>query len=435
MLLAAIWVFLVWRDGGYESGLRATGAFLARLHSLCRSGFYALGVLMAVSFMYRGLLLSRQVYLMTGVVACGLMVLTRLLFRAVQRDLGSQGVAVERVAVVGTGPQARQVAERLEAEGGTTRVVGFLHWKEEGEGNEGEEQGGELAGRPVLGDIRRIRELHAAARFDTLVLSQDLLEPGKAGAGGNGSVLEVLNFCEEAGVALYMVPAAFDVAVTRQEVGSFCERPLIRLRDASVRPTYAVVKRIIDVFLAALGLVLGLPLWILIAVVIKLTSPGPVFFSQVRAGRHGKPFRVYKFRSMVPDAEAQLTRLVDLDKLAVPGFKIKNDPRVTPFGRFLRRTGLDEIPQLFNVLKGEMSLVGPRPELPELVARYSPEERRRLKAKPGITGYQQVKARGIPLAAGVKYDLIYLKHQSLLLDLYILLRTVLVVLRGEGVSC
>ena len=191
-----------------------------------------------------------------------------------------------------------------------------------------------------------------------------------------------------------------------------------------------------DVTLSAVGIIIGMPVWLVIALLIKLTSKGPVFFVQTRIGLHGRPFRIYKFRTMVPDAEAQLKNILDVDHLAVPGFKIKGDPRVTPFGRFLRRTSLDEIPQLINVFRGEMSLVGPRPEMPDLVGRYAPDQRRRLKAKPGITGYQQVMARGIPLAAakGVKYDLIYLKNQSFLLDLYILFKTVIVVLRGSGIT-
>jgi len=149
---------------------------------------------------------------------------------------------------------------------------------------------------------------------------------------------------------------------------------------------------------------------------------------------HGRLFRIYKFRSMVPDAEARLKELVDIGKLEVPGFKLKGDPRVTPLGRFLRRTSLDEIPQLINVMKGEMSLIGPRPEMPALVERYNASQRRRMKAKPGMTGYQQVMARGVPLAAAIEYDLVYLKHQSLLLDLYIMLKTIDVVVRGRGVT-
>jgi lipopolysaccharide/colanic/teichoic acid biosynthesis glycosyltransferase len=211
--------------------------------------------------------------------------------------------------------------------------------------------------------------------------------------------------------------------------------PVIRLRDASLHPVYAIVKRLSDVLIAGIVLVLGLPVWAVIAVAIKATSPGPILFSQLRAGHHGRPFRMFKFRSMTRDAEARLRDLVSIDNLAEPVFKLKNDPRVTPVGRLLRRTGLDEIPQLLNVLRGEMSLVGPRPEEVGLVERYDPIHRRRLKAKPGITGYQQIINRGeAALAVRVRHDLLYLKHQSLLLDLYIMLKTVGVLVRGSGVT-
>jgi lipopolysaccharide/colanic/teichoic acid biosynthesis glycosyltransferase len=144
---------------------------------------------------------------------------------------------------------------------------------------------------------------------------------------------------------------------------------------------------------------------------------------------------MYKFRSMVEDAEERLGELVDFDKIEEPVFKLSEDPRVTPVGKFLRRTSLDETPQMINVLLGSMSLVGPRPEQVELVARYTPWQRRRLKAKPGITGYQQVMSRGdLSLARRIEYDLYYLKFQSLFLDLYILFKTLIVVLRGDGMK-
>jgi lipopolysaccharide/colanic/teichoic acid biosynthesis glycosyltransferase len=210
---------------------------------------------------------------------------------------------------------------------------------------------------------------------------------------------------------------------------------MILMRDAAVRPAYAVVKRCMDVVVASLVLAAGMPLWLTLCLLVKLHDKGPVFFVQERAGLHGRPFRMYKFRSMVKDAERQLKDLVDLDALDEPVFKIRNDPRVTPVGRILRRTSLDEIPQLINVLKGEMSLVGPRPEEMSVVDLYTPWQRRRLKAVPGITGHQQIHNRGEPsLARRIQFDLIYVKHQSFLLDLYILVKTVKVVLFGKGTT-
>jgi len=427
-LLSAVWVLLIWRTGGYESGLRGVGAPMLRLRSIVLSGFYALVVLMVISFMYRGLLLSRQVYLMTFVLASSIMVLVRLLFRAIDQDLAGQGVVIQRIVVVGLDDRAREFLERLHTDPMTIRVIGFVRRPAENDPDL-------CSGLPVLGSVDDIRSIYAKTFFDTLIVIAPVAG-GEEESPGSGSIFSLLNFCEEKRIELYMLSGSYDIAVSQHEVGSLSGVPVIRLQDASLHPFYAVLKRLMDVTLSAVGIIIGMPVWLVIALLIKLTSKGPVFFVQTRIGLHGRPFRIYKFRTMVPDAEAQLKNILDVDHLAVPGFKIKDDPRVTPFGRFLRRTSLDEIPQLINVFRGEMSLVGPRPEMPDLVGRYAPDQRRRLKAKPGITGYQQVMARGIPLAAakGVKYDLIYLKNQSFLLDLYILFKTMIVVLRGSGIT-
>jgi lipopolysaccharide/colanic/teichoic acid biosynthesis glycosyltransferase len=198
---------------------------------------------------------------------------------------------------------------------------------------------------------------------------------------------------------------------------------------------HEMVKRGVDVAGAALGIALTLPLWAVIAVAVKLTSRGSVFFAQERAGLNGRPFRMFKFRTMVADAEERLKDLVRFDELAEPVYKLKNDPRVTRVGRFLRRFGLDELPQLLNVLRGEMSLVGPRPEVIALAGRYNPEQRRRLLVKPGITGYQQIHNRGMPdMAARLVYDLYYLRNRSLPLDLWILAMTAFVIASGKEIT-
>jgi lipopolysaccharide/colanic/teichoic acid biosynthesis glycosyltransferase len=200
-------------------------------------------------------------------------------------------------------------------------------------------------------------------------------------------------------------------------------------------PLHEVVKRSVDVALAAFGIVLTLPLWALIAAAVKLTSRGPVFFLQDRAGLKGQPFRMVKFRTMVADAEARLKELVKIEDLADPVYKLADDPRVTRVGRFLRRFGLDELPQLLNVLRGEMSLVGPRPEVVDLAKRYNTEQQRRLLVKPGITGYQQIHNRGMPdMAARLVYDIYYLRNRSILLDLWILAMTLFVIASGKEIT-
>jgi lipopolysaccharide/colanic/teichoic acid biosynthesis glycosyltransferase len=192
-------------------------------------------------------------------------------------------------------------------------------------------------------------------------------------------------------------------------------------------------KRLLDLVGATLALILmALPM-AAIALWIKLDSPGPVLFRQMRVGLKGQPFRILKFRTMAVDAEAQLGRLVDLERLPEPAFKIPNDPRVTRAGRFLRRWSLDELPQFVNVLRGEMSLVGPRPEEVALVARYSDDQRRLLAVKPGLTGPMQVNGRGdLPFDERLKLELQCIDRYSVGEDIIILLRTVPAVMTGRG---
>ena len=195
--------------------------------------------------------------------------------------------------------------------------------------------------------------------------------------------------------------------------------------------TQAAVKRAIDVVVSLVLLIIFIPIALLVMLAIWLDSPGPAFFNSVRVGLRGKPFVMYKFRTMVVDAEDRLKDLQALNRGGVLMVKIPNDPRVTRVGRPLRLSGLDELPQLLNVLKGEMSLVGPRPQYPREVAHYTPYQRRRLEAAPGITGLWQVSARdSADFDLWVKYDLDYIDRWSLWLDFQIILRTFALVLRS-----
>lgn len=196
------------------------------------------------------------------------------------------------------------------------------------------------------------------------------------------------------------------------------------------------LKRSVDLVGAGALLILGAPLFAAIAAAIKLEDAGPILFRQIRVGRSGRPFVMYKFRSMVPDAEARQAALIGLNEMR-DGilFKIRKDPRVTRVGRVCRKLSADELPQLLNVLRGEMSLVGPRPPVPAEVARYDPADRRRLDAVPGITGLWQVSGRNnIDFRGQVQLDVAYIERQTLSLDLAILVRTIPAVLSGKGAS-
>jgi lipopolysaccharide/colanic/teichoic acid biosynthesis glycosyltransferase len=218
-----------------------------------------------------------------------------------------------------------------------------------------------------------------------------------------------------------------------------------------------IAKRIMDIAVSAMTIVLSLPIMVLAALLVRLDSCGPAIFAQTRIGLDrrrnrpgdgreiyggeerrsedlgGRPFTMYKFRSMVQEAEELLPCLVNIGALNEPVYKLENDPRVTRVGSLLRKTSLDELPQLFNVLKGDMSLVGPRPEAMDVVQLYNEDHKKRLRVKPGLTGLQQITCRGTKsMQERLKYDVYYIKHRSMLLDFWILFRTSFVVIGGRG---
>jgi lipopolysaccharide/colanic/teichoic acid biosynthesis glycosyltransferase len=200
-------------------------------------------------------------------------------------------------------------------------------------------------------------------------------------------------------------------------------------------PAYWVTKRILDVLLSSAGIIALLPLMAMVSAAIKLGSSGPVFFRQTRIGRDGIPFAFYKFRSMEVGSEQRKEMLLHRNQAEFPLFKMRNDPRVTPFGRVIRRLGIDELPQLWNVLRGDMTLVGPRPHLPEEVREYKPRHWTRLEVTPGITCLWQVRARKeLSFHEWIESDLEYVQRQSLWLDFTIMARTVLVLFSSDRVS-
>jgi exopolysaccharide biosynthesis polyprenyl glycosylphosphotransferase len=427
-LTSALWVFLLSREQAYKKGLHFSRPLALHCRTVFVTGLYAIVFMVMVSFSFRYFLLSRLVYGLWFVLAFGALLATRICFTLLDRYLESRNITINRILVMGSSQAAERLIAGILDLNPCTRIVGRLRF--------GEENGSNGHGEPsvpVLGDGTQVEKVFQEMPFDQLIVAGRSDSTACDDEAWRSTLIGTLNFCEAREIPVYMVPDVLDIAVRRQDVGSLKGIPLIVLQDASLHPFYAVAKRVMDVGMSLCVIVLGMPVWTVIAAIIKLTSPGPVFYIQTRVGLHGKPFDMYKFRSMVPDADERLKELVNFDALKEPVFNVRKDPRVTPIGRLLRRTSLDEIPQFLNVLMGSMSVVGPRPERVELVAKYNPYQMRRLKAKPGITGYQQVMSRGDPsLARRIEFDLYYLKRQSFFLDVYIVLKTVLVVIRGDG---
>jgi exopolysaccharide biosynthesis polyprenyl glycosylphosphotransferase len=338
-------------------------------------------------------------------VAAGLVAAVAVFsLRALARFLWRTVTPPERVAIIGSPVTTSAVNRKLE-------LFRDLHMTVVDEHDVLEVD--ERRASELLGAVDRL--IYAPASLDTERV-QEILDLSRS---ASGLLTVVLPYRHAFG------PAA--------QLNHLAELPVLEYKRHEASSFTTFLKRAIDVAGSAIALVALWPLFIVLAIAIKLDSPGPVFFAQVRAGIDGRPFRMLKFRSMVVDAEELLENLVSFDHLAEPMFKLQDDPRVTRFGRFLRRWSLDELPQLWNVLQGDMSLVGPRPEDLELVERYEPEHRDRLGVKPGITGPMQVLGRGeLTFSERLAVERDYIENISIAHDLRILAMTIPAALSGRG---
>ena len=324
--------------------------------------------------------------------------------RAGMRALWRRVTPAERVLIVGDGPLAHAVVRKLE-------LFPDIH--------------AEIAGRidSCSGLGARLTEL--TEQLDRIViacseLSEELLE-------------KLLPFCRLHRVKLTIIPPTRGMFGTATHLTHIAELPLLDYNTWDISRTTRQLKRALDILLSLLGLMVTLPLLLLAALATLVDSGWPVLFRQTRAGEGGRPFQMLKFRTMVRGAEALLPQLVPFEELDAPMFKLKADPRVTRVGRVLRRTSIDELPQLVNVLRGEMSMVGPRPEQLDLVERYAPEHQFRLQVKPGITGPMQVYGRGeLTFEERLAVEREYVENLSLTRDVRIVLMTLPAVLGKRG---
>ena len=355
---------------------------------------------------------SRQ-FLVTLFIAQGIVVIVErgLLWRLFVL-LRGRGVGVRHIVVVGTGPVAQAYADRFEAR----PQLGFVVIGHVGPPG--------AVTRPILGPLGALEDVIHANVVDELLVC---LDPGDAELLG-----PVLSLGQEEGKVVRLPVDAMAALVGRGRIETLDGVPILSITNSPDRVIGLLAKRAVDVVVSAAALIVLSPFVLVIAILIKLQDRGPVLFRQTRIGLHGRPFTMVKFRTMIPDAEAQLDGLAARNEIEGPAFKLSDDPRVTRVGRQLRRTSLDEVPQFWNALVGQMSVVGPRPPLPGELARYDLWHRRRLSMKPGLTGLWQVSARRIEdFDHWVELDLSYIDDWSFMLDLKIMLRTVPAMLNGR----
>jgi exopolysaccharide biosynthesis polyprenyl glycosylphosphotransferase len=303
------------------------------------------------------------------------------------------------------------------------RILGFVD--KEWEGREEASR----AGYTILSDIVGFQQYLRTHIVDEVIMALPFRSM-------HDEALRIAAVCEEQGVTIRVLPNLFELKRAFPSAEELAEVPVLTLSSGSKEGWPIVAKRIIDITISSISLILLCPLMLGVIALVKLTSPGPALFAQTRVGLNKRPFRLLKFRTMVADAEERIKEVEHLNEASGPVFKIRHDPRLTPVGRFLRRTSIDELPQLVNVLLGDMSLVGPRP-LPDRDYKGFSEDwqRRRFSVQPGITCLWQIGGRSsIPFDKWMELDLQYIDKWSLRLDAEILLRTIPAVLRGSGAA-
>ncbi len=336
------------------------------------------------------------------------------------------GVALSLVVRRSLAARIGETVERAVVVIGTARSN--LHWA--GVIGMGAARGLKLSGRIDVNrqSVVELRRLLHERSVGCVILCTDGAPSTKVAA--------MLRCCEIEGIEVWLLPSLPAAAIGRVELESLNGQPMVAYRSTPAPSWRLAAKRAIDLGGAALGLaVLGPFVLLPTAIAIRLTSRGPIFFRQMRCGRHGRPFAMYKFRSMIVDAEAQRAQLQAANETDGPVFKMKHDPRVTAIGRVLRKLSIDELPQLFNVMRGEMSLVGPRPAIPAEVAKYEPWQRRRLSVTPGLTCIWQVSGRNrIGFDRWMELDLQYIDSWSISGDLQLILKTIPVAAVGYGAS-
>lgn len=360
--------------------------------------------------------LSRTVILYFFAIDLVWLIGWRLVARILFRMLGGRQYHCYRVLIVGANGIGHQTCEQLKHYSGLLlEIVGYV---DDDPGEQFDD------GYPVLGNLDQVSHIVETYNIDDVVIAL----PYRSYAKLDQVVVDL----QALPVQVRVVPNYFNLALYRATVEDFGGIPLINLRDPALSPYQRMVKRAFDLVVGVVGFAVALPLMGIIALAIKLDSPGPILFRQTRVGENGRLFTMYKFRSMVIDAD-KLQGQVKYDEQGHPVHKVKNDPRVTRVGDFIRKTSLDELPQLVNVLQGTMTLVGPRPELPWLVECYEPWQRKRFAVPQGMTGWWQVSGRDERLMhLHTEDDLYYIQNYSLLLDLQILWKTIGVVLKRKG---
>jgi len=413
----SIWtIFLYTPDRSYFYRMKSPGMILRELILALGKSFLSFT---AVVFFLQ---ISLPVVLVLSFFAADFLVLMIFRFTLMQalNYYRTRGRSYRNVIIVGTGQRAKEVADKIyENRNWGINILGFMDYHRTGMWR--------YHDIPLLGHPDGLSSIIADNQVDYLIIAVD----------GDDMPLTQHAFAigEEMGVTVCFMPDFYYHRIASPLPGEFMGFPAVVYSCVARDRWHMLGKKCLDYLGALVGIMLAIPVGLLTAIAIKLEDGGPIFFRQTRSGINGKPFKLYKFRTMVADAEKLKDKLLKKNEMSGPVFKIKSDPRITRVGSLLRKTSLDELPQFINILRGEMSLVGPRPPLPSEVVKYDRWQRRKLSVKPGLTCLWQINGRNqIDFEDWMKLDLEYIDNWSLWLDTKILVKTLPAVLKGDGAS-
>ncbi len=416
-LLVLVWLTVIWASGGYRPSLFGVGT--DEYKGVVRASLLTAGLVGIACFLAK-YPLSRGFFSITFLLGIPALVLGRLVLRRTLYRIRRRGGLMQRVLIAGSGPHVDEIVHVLRRERwlGYDVVGALVPFPDR------PELGPQSV--PVLGGSGQLLPALELTEADVVFLAGGALDSA-------AELRRIAWELEDHDVQLVVAPSVTDISAERVRVRPVGGLPLMHLEKPRTIKASRASKRAFDLVGSALLLVVSAPLFVVAAYWIKLHDGGRVFFGQERTGRDGAPFRCLKFRSMLVDAEERLTDLHERSGHHGGLFKMAEDPRVTRPGRWLRRFSIDELPQLLNVLRGDMSLVGPRPPLPTEVASYAPDTSRRLRVRPGMTGLWQVSGRAdLSFEEAIRLDLYYVDNWSMLQDLTILARTVGAVLATRG---
>ena len=409
-LMAIIWLTTLNAFKLYRS---ENNASFSAFWTLCKAtGIALIATLAALFFIYHHDAYSRWVMLLASGFSLVWLFLGRLVLHRFRQAIHAQGVGVSRIALIGYDAHAEQFIDTLKAKPNSGyELIGRCGLKPHLPADT------DASDIPHLGESQDILELVQKHQLDTLFISSPTVP--------NEVILKILHACEGVPVQINLLPELSEFIKGGTAITFFDGIPVLQLRETPMQGAHGILKRLIDIAFSLFALIVLSPLMLTIAIAIRLTSPGKAIFRQERVGRAGKRFKIYKFRSMRADAEKKVGHV----------WAETDDPRQTPLGKFLRRWSLDELPQFFNVLKGDMSLVGPRPEMSGLIDTFSesiPHYLARQRVKSGMTGWAQVNGlRGnTSLEERISYDQYYIENWSLGLDIKIILRTLWAIKKG-----